>query len=205
MPSFYQSVTKKLPAKISEQETRRSLHKNDVSICVTEENKHINEVNPVALADKEWTDGYKLAKLMVQQKKNKYLTNQIFGSECQCKTYVLGDSCPLKARLDAMFGSMEKFAVSNIKYHGVSGMSAMKSTVHEEKNSVNEMFGEQERFEISSSNRSCKQRDFPADDSLENSLSWSKEIELLPAGKVELDNSYLMEDQQMQANACFRK
>ena len=39
-------------------------------------------VNPVALADTLWTDEYKLNKLMKEQKKNQYLTNQIFEYQC---------------------------------------------------------------------------------------------------------------------------
>jgi len=31
---------------------------------LTEENNHVNKVNPVALADKDWTDEYKLMKLI---------------------------------------------------------------------------------------------------------------------------------------------
>jgi len=40
------------------------VHINDVSVCLTERNNHVNQVNPVALAEKEWTDEYKLAKLI---------------------------------------------------------------------------------------------------------------------------------------------
>jgi hypothetical protein len=43
---------------------------NDTSVCLTEENHHVNRVNPVNLADKDWTDTYKLSKLLTQQKKN---------------------------------------------------------------------------------------------------------------------------------------
>ena len=39
-------------------------HDIDISLCLTEEIQHINEVNPVNLADKDWTDPYKLNKLL---------------------------------------------------------------------------------------------------------------------------------------------
>lgn len=44
--------------------TKRSFHVNDVSVCVTEENHHVNQVNPMTLADKTWMDDYKLNKLI---------------------------------------------------------------------------------------------------------------------------------------------
>jgi hypothetical protein len=34
------------------------------SVCLTEENRHVNKINPVNLVDKDWTDAYKLGKLM---------------------------------------------------------------------------------------------------------------------------------------------
>lgn len=40
--------------------------KSESSECITEELNHVNDVNPVALAEKEWTDEYKLEKLMKQ-------------------------------------------------------------------------------------------------------------------------------------------
>ena len=55
-----------------------------MSVCVTEEGHHVNLVNPVNLADKDWTDDYKFRKLMAQQKKNHYLATQIFENQCNC-------------------------------------------------------------------------------------------------------------------------
>ena len=63
-------------------DSKRSIHINNVSVCLTEENNHVNKVNPMSLADKDWTDEYKLQKLMAQQKKNAYLANQIFDNQC---------------------------------------------------------------------------------------------------------------------------
>lgn len=34
------------------------------SFCITEENRHVNLINPVNLADKDWTDPYKLNKIL---------------------------------------------------------------------------------------------------------------------------------------------
>jgi hypothetical protein len=61
-----------------------------VSVCVTEENNHVNQINPVALADKDWTDDYKLKKLLQQQQKNQYQSYQIFGNQCNCNFQGLG-------------------------------------------------------------------------------------------------------------------
>lgn len=41
-------------------------HKINNSFCITEENRHVNLINPVNLADKDWTDPYKLNKLLNQ-------------------------------------------------------------------------------------------------------------------------------------------
>ena len=71
----YETKTKKQPINKDSIDTKRSLHINNVSVCLTEENPHVNVVNPVTLADKDWTDEYKLNKLMTQQKKNQYLAN----------------------------------------------------------------------------------------------------------------------------------
>lgn len=55
---------RKLPVNKEESDTKRSYHINNISACDTEENNHINEINPVTLADKDWTDEYKLYKLL---------------------------------------------------------------------------------------------------------------------------------------------
>ena len=60
----YETKTKKQPIMKDNIDTKRSLHINNVSVCLTEENPHVNLVNPVTLADKDWTDEYKLNKLM---------------------------------------------------------------------------------------------------------------------------------------------
>ena len=81
---------------IAQLDTKRSFHVNNVSICQTEENDYVNVVNPVQLADTLWTDEYKLNKLMKEQKKNQYLSNQIFHQQCNCG-YTGGDTCcPIK-------------------------------------------------------------------------------------------------------------
>lgn len=36
----------------------------NLSVCLTEEAPHVSSVNPVKLTDKEWTDPYKLRKLL---------------------------------------------------------------------------------------------------------------------------------------------
>ena len=56
MNQQYKTIIKKQPF----------LNVSDVSVCLTEENNHINKVNPVNLADKDWTDTYKLNKLIMQ-------------------------------------------------------------------------------------------------------------------------------------------
>ena len=40
-----------------------------MSICLTEEAPQVSTINPVNLVDKEWTDPYKLNKLMRMQEK----------------------------------------------------------------------------------------------------------------------------------------
>lgn len=40
------------------------------SLCVTEENRFENQVNPIKLAYLEWGDNYKLEKLLAQQIQN---------------------------------------------------------------------------------------------------------------------------------------
>eukprot|EP00356_Strombidium_inclinatum_P003368 CAMPEP_0170504214 /NCGR_PEP_ID=MMETSP0208-20121228/47239_1 /TAXON_ID=197538 /ORGANISM="Strombidium inclinatum, Strain S3" /LENGTH=106 /DNA_ID=CAMNT_0010784339 /DNA_START=693 /DNA_END=1013 /DNA_ORIENTATION=- len=55
----YQTAKKKMPSSSLPQPS--SL---EDSVCLTEENRHINRVNPVALVDKDWTDDYKLGKLI---------------------------------------------------------------------------------------------------------------------------------------------
>ena len=63
----YETKIKKQPFNkdaIAQLDTKRSFHINNVSVCLTEENNHVNVVNPVALADTLWTDEYKLNKLM---------------------------------------------------------------------------------------------------------------------------------------------
>jgi hypothetical protein len=72
-PEIHQTIIKKQPVAI-----------NDISVCLTEENNHVNRVNPVNLADKDWTDSYKLDKLLTQQKGNQYLASQIFEGQCNC-------------------------------------------------------------------------------------------------------------------------
>lgn len=37
---------------------------NEDSLCITEENRFQNEINPIKLADLGWGDEYKLAKLI---------------------------------------------------------------------------------------------------------------------------------------------
>ena len=83
----YLSIVKKQPINnniISQLDTKRSYHVNNVSVCLTEEIPHQSMINPVNLADKDWTDPYKLNKLLQQQKKNNYMANQIFGIQCTC-------------------------------------------------------------------------------------------------------------------------
>ena len=84
----YLSIVKKQPHhnnQISSQlDTKRSYHVNNVSVCLTEEIPHQSTINPVNLADKDWTDPYKLNKLVTQQRKNHYMANQIFGNVCAC-------------------------------------------------------------------------------------------------------------------------
>lgn len=83
----YITIEKKNPINkqtILELNTKRSFHINDISACPTEEDHRINTVNPIALADKDWTDEYKLMKLLKQQQKNMYQSAQIFGNNCNC-------------------------------------------------------------------------------------------------------------------------
>jgi len=83
----YQSIVKKQPFNnniLSQLDTKRSYHVNNASVCLTEEIPLKSTINPVNLADKDWTDPYKLNKLLTQQKKNQYMANQIFGNECTC-------------------------------------------------------------------------------------------------------------------------
>ena len=35
-----------------------------MSVCETEEANHVNKVNPLNLQDKDWTDPYKLERLL---------------------------------------------------------------------------------------------------------------------------------------------
>jgi hypothetical protein len=60
----YETMTKKQPFYRNTNDTKRSIHINNVSVCLTEENNHVNKVNPMSLADKDWSDEYKLNKLM---------------------------------------------------------------------------------------------------------------------------------------------
>lgn len=60
----YETKIKKQPFNKDTIDTKRSFHINNVSVCLTEENNHVNVVNPVTLADTLWTDEYKLNKLM---------------------------------------------------------------------------------------------------------------------------------------------
>jgi hypothetical protein len=71
---IYKTNLKKQPV------IQQSKSQFEVSVCLTEEMNHVNHVHPVTLADKDWTDEYKLQKLIKQQSKNQYLTNQIFGN-----------------------------------------------------------------------------------------------------------------------------
>lgn len=75
----YLSIVKKQPHhnnQISSQlDTKRSYHVNNVSVCLTEEIPHQSKINPVNLADKDWTDPYKLNKLLTLQKKGHYMAN----------------------------------------------------------------------------------------------------------------------------------
>jgi hypothetical protein len=78
---------------------------------LTEENNHVNRVNPVNLADKDWTDEYKLSKLMAQQRKNQYLAPQIFEGECICQGFGGHPCCPLNSKIGQMFAGLQDFAV----------------------------------------------------------------------------------------------
>ena len=49
----------------------------NISVCLTEEAPHVSSVNPVKLTDKEWTDPYKLRKLLMIQKTSD--GDRIFG------------------------------------------------------------------------------------------------------------------------------
>ena len=59
----YSTTFKKSPSN-SHYQGWREPDIND-SVCLTEENRHISKINPVALVDKDWTDEYKLGKLML--------------------------------------------------------------------------------------------------------------------------------------------
>ena len=78
-------------------------------MLLTEENTHVSEVNPVTLVDKDWTDPYKLKKLLKQQRKNQYMTNQIFGNQCNCQNEGLGShpDCPLSHKIQSLFDHVE--------------------------------------------------------------------------------------------------
>lgn len=73
----YQTICKKRPVnlvlpvkskkeKIDEAHFNSQLSKsqNEPSVCLTEENRHVCMINPMKIADKEWTDPYKLNKLL---------------------------------------------------------------------------------------------------------------------------------------------
>lgn len=65
----YPTIEKKQPIdkqEIMKLNTKRSFHVNDISVCPTEEDNRVNLVNPIELADKDWTDDYKLMKLVKQ-------------------------------------------------------------------------------------------------------------------------------------------
>lgn len=78
LPQKYTTIEKKQP--INEINSKSSFHVNDISVCPTEEDKRVNLINPIALADKDWFDDYKLMKLLKEQQKNMYLSTQIFGN-----------------------------------------------------------------------------------------------------------------------------
>ena len=42
-------------------------YQREDSLCITEENRFQNEINPIKLADLGWVDDYKLEKLLRQQ------------------------------------------------------------------------------------------------------------------------------------------
>ena len=73
----YQTICKKRPVNLvfplkSRKEKRDeaqfnsqlSKSQNEPSVCLTEENRHVCMINPMKIADKEWTDPYKLNKLL---------------------------------------------------------------------------------------------------------------------------------------------
>ena len=96
----YLSIVKKQPYNnniIAQLDTKRSYHVNNVSVCLTEEIPHQSTINPVNLADKDWTDPYKLTKLLTQQKKNHYMANQIFGNQCTCNNLLAPTSSVLNS------------------------------------------------------------------------------------------------------------
>jgi hypothetical protein len=54
--------------KSSDKKSNRSKNNEffrEESLCITEENRYENQVNPIILADLGWSDDYKLDKLMV--------------------------------------------------------------------------------------------------------------------------------------------
>lgn len=95
-------------------DTKRSYHVNNVSVCLTEEIPHKSTINPVNLADKDWTDPYKLNKLVTQWRKNHYMANQIFGNVCSC-------SNPLAPKKTNLLNSCSSF-------NGASALLAQNSS-----------------------------------------------------------------------------
>lgn len=81
---------------------------NETSICLTEENRHVCMINPMNLADKDWTDPYKLNKLLTQQKTID--ADQIFSTQCPNVNQEQSTSeyCPVKDQVDSLFEDLQR-------------------------------------------------------------------------------------------------
>jgi hypothetical protein len=56
-----------LPTELAKDKSMQNLdNQREDSLCITEENRFQNEINPIKLADLGWVDDYKLEKLLRQ-------------------------------------------------------------------------------------------------------------------------------------------
>ena len=114
--------------KANDHQHQMNQHLHDTSVCLTEENRHVCTVNPVNLADKDWTDPYKLNKLLTQQRACDI--NELFPTQCPMleTSEQQIDYCPVYAKIDCLFADLSRMSQKKMKS---TLRSQQKSSEHE--------------------------------------------------------------------------
>lgn len=88
--------------------SRRYQSATNASICLTEEAPiHVSAMNPVNLADKDWTDPYVLKKLLRLQRQALGKADQVFNKFCDCNHV---GKCPQLAAFDMLLDDINDAA-----------------------------------------------------------------------------------------------